>query len=301
MCKIHKILLRKWKVHMKRYGLQNLICFLPFDQYEALTPTEQHAFEKIIEAEQSWSKLSFDVCLVCQGCHLPTMRKTLVELGHTNERHCEPICGSCANNPKKNTTQNRVSPYWIDRHGFRHTTVPEELDGLTLAEKKLIGIVSSHMSFIHLKNDNLGSNGHCIAVEQKVIDPSNIYWSGDNYECLLPINCNIDTQDDYTPEDDELGPSSDQTIMEHIDKIECLDFEVSGTLDNTDSTITKTEDAEILEEIRNSHSVNDKVTTINWPSFSETPISEYIDQRVLYMLFPWPKHPHKDTEPWFFS
>jgi hypothetical protein len=69
-----------------------------------------------------------------------------------------------------------------------------------------------------------------------------------------------------------LGPSPDQTRMEHLDKIEYLDLEVSGTLDNTDFTIPKTEDDEILEEIRNIRAGYDEGTTIKWPSFSETPI-----------------------------
>jgi hypothetical protein len=66
-----------------------------------------------------------------------------------------------------------------------------------------------------------------------------------------------------------------------------LDFEVSGTLDNTDCTIPTTEDAEILEEIQNSRAGNDKGITVNWPLFSETPLSEYSGKRVFCMLFPW--------------
>jgi hypothetical protein len=46
-----------------------------------------------------------------------------------------------------------------------------------------------------------------------VIYPSNIDLMGDDDECLLPINCTIDTQYDDTPEDNELGPSPDQTLM----------------------------------------------------------------------------------------
>jgi hypothetical protein len=155
---------------MTRFALQNPICSLLFDRYEALTPTEQHAFEKGIETEQRWSKLSFDVCHICQGCHLTTMRKTLVDFGHTNERQRKPICGSCANNPKKNTIQNRVIPYWMDRHGSYHTTVSEQFSVLIFAEKQLIAVVSSRMSLIHLKNGTLGSRGHCVAVEQQIAE-----------------------------------------------------------------------------------------------------------------------------------
>jgi hypothetical protein len=103
-----------------------------------------------------------------------------------------------------------------------------------------------------------------------VIDPSNLNWMGDDNERLLPINCTIDTQDYDTPEDYNVGPSTDQNLMEHLNKIDDLDLEVSGTLDNTDCTIPTPEDAEILEEIRNSRTGNDKGKTVNWPSFSDT-------------------------------
>jgi hypothetical protein len=291
MHEIHVIFLRKWKVYMKIYGLQNPICSLFFDQYESLTPTEQHTFEKRIEAEQPWSNLSFDVCRICQGCHLTTMQKTLVEFGHTNERQRKPICGSCANNPKQNTIQNRVIPYWMYRHGSCHTTVPEQLSGLTFAEKHLIEVASSHMSLIHLKDGTLGSRGgigwqfnnrlqiffsttkaskrpnffslrqsgrssdqevyekifkvrrkkavvalnwlvehNVLYQEFKVVtNPSNLDWMGDDEECTLPITCTIETQYDDTPEDDDMGPSLDQTLMDQLDKIEGVDFEVSVT------------------------------------------------------------------------
>jgi hypothetical protein len=105
MHQIHDTLLRKKMIHLKKYGHQNPLCSLPFGQYEALTHTEQHEFEKGIQAKQSWTKLIFDVCPICQGCHLTAMRELLVQFGHTNEIQCKPSCGSCANKPKKNTTQ----------------------------------------------------------------------------------------------------------------------------------------------------------------------------------------------------
>jgi hypothetical protein len=43
----------------------------------------------------------------------------------------------------------------------------------------------------------------------------------------LPINCMIETQYDYDPEDVDLGPSPDQTLMAHIHEIDGLDVEVS--------------------------------------------------------------------------
>jgi hypothetical protein len=156
---IYDALLRKKMIHLKQFGQQNPLCSLPFDRYEALPPTEQHASEKGTEAEELWSKLSFDVCNVCQGCHLTITRKTLLAFGHIDEIQRKTMYGSCANNPKNNTAQNRVIPYWIDRHGSRHTTVPQELSDLTFAEKQLIAVASRHVSLIHLKNDTLGSRG----------------------------------------------------------------------------------------------------------------------------------------------
>jgi hypothetical protein len=96
-----------------------------------------------------------------------------------------------------------------------------------------------------------------------VIGPSSLDWMGDDDERLFPINFTIDKNNDDTPEDDDLGPSPDQNLMEHLDKIEDLDSEVSGTLDNTDCKIPTTEGAEILKAIRNNRDGNDKGTTIN--------------------------------------
>jgi hypothetical protein len=46
-----------------------------------------------------------------------------------------------------------------------------------------------------------------------------------------------------------MGPSPNQTLMDQLDKIEGVDFEVSGTLGNIYCTIPTTEDTEILDEI----------------------------------------------------
>jgi hypothetical protein len=92
----------------------------------------------------------------------------MVEFGHSTKREHKPICGSCAHNPARNTAQNRVITYWLDRHGNIHTNVPGGLNDLTFDEKQLIALASSHMSLIHLKNGTLGSRGHCVSVEQKI-------------------------------------------------------------------------------------------------------------------------------------
>jgi hypothetical protein len=210
------------------------------------------------------------------------------------------------------------------------------LNDLTFAEKQLIALDSSHMSFIHLKNGTLGSRGHCVSVEQKiwelfttlprkpgdlnllnirrsrrssdnevcervfkfrkdkvlaalywlvrhtvlyqeyevVIDPSNLDWMGHENECILPISCTIQIDQDGIPEDDDMGPSAGQTLMYKLDQMEGLDLEVSETMSNTDCAPPTEEDARLLEEIRNSNAGKEKGAPINWPAFGESPIFE---------------------------
>jgi hypothetical protein len=63
--------------------------------------------------------------------------------------------------------------------------------------------------------------------------------------------------------------------MYKLDKMEGLDLEVSGTMSNTDCALTHEEDARLLEDIWNSKAGKGKGSTINWPAFSESPISKY--------------------------
>jgi hypothetical protein len=108
-----------------------------------------------------------------------------------------------------------------------------------------------------------------------VIDPSNLDWMGDENECILPISCTIQTDQDGSPDDKDMGPSAGQTLMEKLDQMEGLDLEVSGTMSNTDCAPPTEEDARLLEEIRNSKAGKEKGATINWPAFGESHIFEY--------------------------
>jgi hypothetical protein len=60
------------------------------------------------------------------------------------------------------------------------------------------------------------------------IDHSNLDWMGYEEVCTLPLSCSIEESEDNTPEDDDMGPSPDQTLMEELDKFEEVDLEVSG-------------------------------------------------------------------------
>jgi hypothetical protein len=84
-----------------------------------------------------------------------------------------------------------------------------------------------------------------------VIDPSNLDWMGDENECVLPISFTIQTDQDISPEDNDMGPSAGQTMIEKLDQMEGLYLEVSGTMSNTYCAPTTEEDARILEEIWN--------------------------------------------------
>jgi hypothetical protein len=44
---------------------------------------------------------------------------------------------------------------------------------------------------------------------------------------------------------------------------------------------------DILKEVRGSESGREKGASVNWPAFSEEPISKYSNKRVFCMLFPW--------------
>jgi hypothetical protein len=283
-------LMTKKRNRLKKLGKQETLCSLPFEDYESMTSTQQFSFEKAIETERRWSNFNLEVCHICQGCHLGTMKRTTVELGHSGERQTMPICDSCADNHIKNISENRVIPYWIDKHGSRNVDVPQELRDMTFAEKQLIDLASAHMSLIHLKNGTLASRGHCVTVEQKkselflvlprkpgdldflnvirsgrssdqevyesifkvrrqkvldalyclvehnvlykeygvTIDPINLDFMVNEEVCTLPLNHSIETSEDNTPEDDDMGPSPDQTLMEELDKLEEMDLEVSG-------------------------------------------------------------------------
>jgi hypothetical protein len=71
------------------------------------------------------------------------MKRTNVELRHSGEPQTMHLCDSCAHNQIKNTSENKVIPYWIDKYGSRHFDVPQELRDLTFAEKQLIPLISA--------------------------------------------------------------------------------------------------------------------------------------------------------------
>jgi hypothetical protein len=182
-----------------------LFCSLPFEEYESMTPTQQFSFEKAIITERRWFTLNLEVCNICQGCHLGKMKRTIVGLGHSGERQTLPLCDSCADNQIKNTSENRVIPYWIDKYGSQNVDVPQELRDMTFAEKQLIVLASAHISLIHLKNGTLGSRKHCVSVEHNISELFLVLprKPGD-LDILNVIRC---------------GRSSDQEVYERVFKV----------------------------------------------------------------------------------
>jgi hypothetical protein len=43
---------------------------------------------------------------------------------------------------------------------------------------------------------------------------------GDENECFLSISCTIHIEEDISPEDDDMGSSAGQTLMDKLDKME---------------------------------------------------------------------------------
>jgi hypothetical protein len=110
---------------------------------------------------------------------------------------------------------------------------------------------------------------------------------GDENECVLSISCTIQTEQDSSPDDDGIGPSTGQTLMEKLDQIEGLDLEVLGAMSNTYCAPPTKEYARLLEDIRNSKAGKKKGATITWPAFVESPIYKYGENMAFCMLFPW--------------
>jgi hypothetical protein len=108
---------------------------------------------------------------------------------------------------------------------------------------------------------------------------------GDENECVLSTSCTIQTEKDDSPEDDNMVQSAGQTLIEKLDNMEGLYFEVSGTLSNTDCALLTEEDSQLLEESLKSKAGKEKGETINWPAFGKSPISEYGDKRYYVCCF----------------
>jgi hypothetical protein len=70
---------------LKKLVEQETFCYLPFKKYESMTPTQQFSFDKAIKTERRWSNFNLEVCHICQGCHLGTMKRTIVELRNSGE------------------------------------------------------------------------------------------------------------------------------------------------------------------------------------------------------------------------
>jgi hypothetical protein len=48
-------------------------------------------------------------------------------------------------------------------------------------------------------------------------------------KCILPISCTIQTEQDSSPKDDDMGASAGQTLMDKLDKMEGLHLDRDGS------------------------------------------------------------------------
>ena len=105
-------------------------------------------------------------------------------------------------------------------------------------------------------------------------------------EALLPVTNTIETTQQYDHDDADLGPSPLQNLTEevHLNKAE---YEFSGSLSHSVDYIPNEADRKILSTIKTYTTGANKNIVVDWPTFSDKPISEYSNQKVFCMLYPW--------------
>jgi hypothetical protein len=114
------------------------------------------------------------------------------------------------------------------------TTLPRKPGDLNLLNVRRSGRSSDNEVYervFKVRKDKLFAALYCLVKHnvlyqeyEVVIDPSNLDWMGDENECVLPISCTVQTDQDGSPEDNDMGPSAIQTLMENLDQMEGLDL-----------------------------------------------------------------------------
>ena len=150
----------------KHQGGRTDYCSLSYEEFESMSERDRYAFIVALETEQRFKAIDLSTCSNCLACN--TNAKNLQKNG------TEYLCDACTKNKEKYGIDNYVIPYWIREDGVKHTSIPEELQGLSFAEKQLIALATSHMNLIHMKNGTLGSTGHVVALEQDISNVATI-------------------------------------------------------------------------------------------------------------------------------
>ena len=118
------------------------------------------------------------------------------------------------------------------------------------------------------------------------VNEKNLDWMDGQEEALLPIKNDVMTGMNEAHDDGDMGPSVAQTLMSDIPNVEA-DYEMSGSLLNLNIQHPTLNDRKILSEIKNATKGSNKNIVVNWPAFSDKPISEYGNKKVFCMLYPW--------------
>ena len=108
---------------------------------------EQKILESIFRFEYRMANVDHSVCSSCHESSIDM--KTTIK---------ESICSKCQDKTRKTAynSQNAMLPTWTDENGNTQYNIPEELEGLSIAEILLIQRVSPLVPLVHIKNGTLG-------------------------------------------------------------------------------------------------------------------------------------------------
>lgn len=126
---------------------------------KSLSVSEKRAL--FVKYEKRISSLIHKQCRVCRCVGLNM---------NTKDTHEGKICHKCQRLQNVHEFITKALPTWTDQKGKVHYELPDQLKGLTTAEKALIQRISPLIPLHHIKQGCFGLQGHTCAFEQNVTD-----------------------------------------------------------------------------------------------------------------------------------
>ena len=151
---------QKMRSKFSNYERNNNQLLLSEESFQTMKEQEKQTIETMLIAEMEMSSMKYVECCNCNEVLLCSNKKK------NNNNTCE----RCILQPSKFHHTNNCTPYWLSDDNIKQFHVPPELEDLTLAEQALIAIARPIMNVVHIKNGVLGSRGHVVSIEQKVLD-----------------------------------------------------------------------------------------------------------------------------------
>lgn len=122
-------------------------------------PNRTNKQESIRNFEATCGKFAHQRCSLCRSVSLNIAIMPRKKLCHK----CNAIPED-----KRESYEKLAFPVWIDAKGTTRFDIPEELQGLSVAEQTIIQRISPFVPLAHLKNGTMGLQGHTCAFEQDV-------------------------------------------------------------------------------------------------------------------------------------